>query len=121
MSVQTGDIKNNLRKLRSALNSVKYPQELDLDRLNKGLTSACLPILHYIFFDYNQVYAEYLAEKGYEFYGKNDLRFLEAIYRILITEFNVKPMLTKQQFFAIGFSEMKVRTKLMFCYIGFFI
>jgi len=36
------------------------------------------------------------------------LRFVEVVYKILVTEFNFKPLLTIQQFFSIGFAEVKV-------------
>ena len=104
----TGDLKNNLRKLKTELRFIKYNEEIPWQQINIGLTEPLLPILHYVFGDYSCEFTSYLGAKGYDFFCKSDLRFIEIVYKILISEFNSKPMLTKQQFFAVGFAEIKV-------------
>ena len=64
--------------------------------------------MHFMFIDYSEAIYKYLIEKNYELYSKNDLRFMECVYKILvrkkttnvfnsfffkIKEFNYKPFL----------------------------
>ena len=104
----TGDIKNNLRKLKSELKQIQYLEELDFEKMLVGVTTPYLLILHHVFAEYSCELSSYFASKGYDFYGKSDIRFIEVVYKILIQEFTVKPMLTKHQFFSIGYAEIKV-------------
>ena len=105
----TGDLKNNLRKLVSELKQVHFPQsELDLKGIAQGVPQAFLPALHHAFLDYSISLAEYFAAKEYDLYGKTDLRFLEAVYKVLRDEFRYKPQVTKEQFLTIGFAERKI-------------
>lgn len=105
----TGDLKNNLRKLVSELKQVHFPQnELDLKGIAQGVPQAFLPALHHAFLDYSISLAEYFAAKEYDLYGKTDLRFLEAVYKVLRDEFGYKPQVTKEQFLTIGFAERKI-------------
>ena len=105
----TGDLKNNLRKLVSELKQVDYPQsELDLKGIAQGIPKAFLPALHHVFLDYSILLAQHFASKEYELYGKTDLRFLEAVYKVLRDEFGYKPQVTKEQFLTIGFAERKI-------------
>ena len=106
--MSTGDIKNNLRKLKYELKQVGYIAEMDIENMNLGIPTSFLPILHYIVSDYSCELSSFFSYKGYDFCGKTDLRFIEVLYKLLIQEFNMKPMLTKQQFFAIGYAEMKI-------------
>ena len=112
----TGDLKNNLRKLKTELRKINYDKSVLWDQINVGLTEPLLPILHYLFADYSCELTSFIAYKGYEMFGKSDLRFIEVIYKILINEFSTKPMLTKHQFFTVGFTEIKVIfvTKIIF-------
>jgi hypothetical protein len=41
-------------------------------------------------------------------YAKSDFRFMESVYKLLITELNYKPAITIQQFFAVGYAEQKM-------------
>ena len=106
--MSTGDIKNNLRKLKYELKQVGYIAEMDIENMNLGIPTSFLPILHYIVSDYSCELSSFFSYKGYDSCGKTDLRFIEVLYKLLIQEFNMKPMLTKQQFFAIGYAEMKI-------------
>lgn len=105
----TGDLKNNLRKLVSELKQIHYPQsDLDIKGVAQGIPKALLPIVHHVFLDYSIVLAQYFASKEYELYGKTDLRFMEAVYKVLRDEFGYKPQLTREQFLTIGFAERKI-------------
>jgi hypothetical protein len=48
----------------------------------------------------------YLSQK-YSLSGKKDSAFLESVYSLMRSEFQYKPVLTRQQFFSKGFSERK--------------
>ena len=105
----TGDLKNNLRKLISELKRVNHPQaDLDIKGIAQGLPKASLPIVHHVFLEYSYSLAQLFAGKGYDLYGKTDLRFMEVVYKVLRDEFGYKPQLTKDQFLAIGFAERKI-------------
>lgn len=105
----TGDLKNNLRKLVSELKQIHYPQsELDIKGVAQGIPKAFLHIVHHVFLDYSIALAQYFASKEYELYGKTDLRFMEAVYKVLRDEFGHKPQLTREQFLTIGFAERKI-------------
>ena len=105
----TGDIKNNIRKLISELKQVSYDiHAIDYHALIHGIPSAFLPIIHHTLLDYSHDIASYLAKRSYQLYAKNDLRFVETVYKILLQEFSYKPSLTKEQFLALGFAERKI-------------
>ncbi|MCJ8730201.1 hypothetical protein PDJAM_G00181410 [Pangasius djambal] len=104
----TGDVKGSLRKLQASLRSVKYPRDVDYPGLAKGDPSCCLPIVSYAFTSFSTAVAEHLVELGIELTGKNDLSFMESVYKVLRDLFGYKPLLTKQQFLQFGFAERKV-------------
>ncbi|XP_021475043.1 centrosomal protein of 44 kDa [Oncorhynchus mykiss] len=105
--MSTGDLKGCLRKLDAQLRALKYPREVDYNGLAKGDPSAFLPIVSYAFISYSPHLAEHLVGFGVELTGKNDLRFIECIYKVLRDLFHYKPVLTKQQFLQFGFAERK--------------
>ena len=108
-TMTTGDLKNNLRKFVSELKQVQFPQsELDLKGIAQGVPKAFLPVVHHVFLDYSISLAQYFANKEYDLYGKTDLRFMEAVYKVLRDEFGYKPQITKEQFLTIGFAERKI-------------
>ncbi|KAI5625179.1 centrosomal protein of 44 kDa isoform X2 [Silurus asotus] len=90
----TGDVKGSLRKLQASLRSIKYPRDVDYQGLSKGDPSCCLPIMSYTFTSFSTAVAEHLVELGIELTGKNDLSFMESVY--------------KQQFLQSGFAERKI-------------
>ncbi|XP_031693705.1 centrosomal protein of 44 kDa-like isoform X1 [Oncorhynchus kisutch] len=105
--MSTGDLKGCLRKLDVKLRALKYPREVDYNGLAKGDPSAFLPIVSYAFISYSPHLAEHLVGFGVELTGKNDLRFIECIYKVLRDLFHYKPVLTKQQFLQFGYAERK--------------
>nr|XP_023990605.1 centrosomal protein of 44 kDa isoform X2 [Salvelinus alpinus] len=105
--MSSGDLKGCLRKLDSQLRALKYPREVDYNGLAKGDPSAFLPIVSYAFISYSPHLAEHLVVFGVELTGKNDLRFIDCIYKVLRDLFHYKPVLTKQQFLQFGYAERK--------------
>ncbi|XP_076845597.1 centrosomal protein of 44 kDa isoform X2 [Brachyhypopomus gauderio] len=104
----TGDLKGCLRKLQASLRSLKYPSEVDYQRLSKGDPVCCLPIVSYAFTCFSPALAELLVQSGIELTGKNDLSFTESVYKVLRDIFSYKPLLSKQQFLQFGFAERKI-------------
>ncbi|XP_014442534.1 centrosomal protein of 44 kDa isoform X1 [Tupaia chinensis] len=105
----TGDLKRSLRNLEQVLRSLNYPKEVDCVGLIKGDTAASLPIISYSLTSYSPYVTEFLMESNIELIAKNDLRFIDAVYKILRDQFNYKPILTKKQFIQCGFAEWKIQ------------
>ncbi|CAI9559418.1 unnamed protein product [Staurois parvus] len=106
----TGDIKGVLRKLEQRLRMINYPRDVDYSSLVKGDPSASLPIISYTFTGYSTHIAEILVSLDVELSAKSDLRFIDAVYKVLRDVFHYKPILTKQQFLQYAFSERKIQT-----------
>ncbi|XP_064004941.1 centrosomal protein of 44 kDa isoform X2 [Pogoniulus pusillus] len=77
--------------------------------LVKGDPAAFLPIISYSFTSFSTHIAELLVKCDVELTAKSDLRFIEAIYKLLRDQFQYKPILTKQQFLQFGFAERKMQ------------
>uniref|UniRef100_A0A8C8S4E8 Centrosomal protein of 44 kDa n=1 Tax=Pelusios castaneus TaxID=367368 RepID=A0A8C8S4E8_9SAUR len=105
----TGDLKGSLRKLEQGLRLLNYPRDVDYTGLVKGDPAAFLPIISYSFTSFSTYVAELLVESDIELMAKSDLRFIEAIYKLLRDLFQYKPVLTKQQFLQCGFAERKIQ------------
>ncbi|XP_070271583.1 centrosomal protein of 44 kDa isoform X5 [Myotis yumanensis] len=105
----TGDLKRSLRNLEQMLRSLNYPQEVDCAGLIKGDLAASLPIISYCLTSYSPYVAELLMESNVELIAKNDLRFIDTVYKLLRDQFNYKPILTKKQFLQCGFAEWKIQ------------
>ncbi|KAF1575137.1 Centrosomal protein of 44 kDa, partial [Eudyptes moseleyi] len=105
----TGDLKGSLRKLEQGLRLLNYPRDVDYTVLVKGDPAAFLPIISYSFTSFSTYIAELLVKCDVELTAKSDLRFIEAIYKLLRDQFQYKPILTKQQFLQFGFAERKMQ------------
>ncbi|XP_061055474.1 centrosomal protein of 44 kDa isoform X2 [Eubalaena glacialis] len=105
----TGDLKRSLRNLEQVLRSLNYPREVDCVGLVKGDTAASLPIISYSLTSYSPYVAELLVDSNVELIAKNDLRFIDTVYKLLRDQFNYKPILTKKQFLQCGFAEWKIQ------------
>ncbi|XP_047405442.1 centrosomal protein of 44 kDa isoform X2 [Sciurus carolinensis] len=105
----TGDLKRSLRNLEQVLRLLNYPEEVDCVGLIKGDTAACLPIISYSLTSYSPYVTELLMESNIELIAKNDLRFIDTVYKLLRDQFNYKPILTKKQFIQCGFAEWKIQ------------
>nr|XP_025961045.1 centrosomal protein of 44 kDa isoform X4 [Dromaius novaehollandiae] len=105
----TGDLKGSLRKIEQGLRLLNYPRDVDYTGLIKGDPAAFLPIISYSFTSFSTYIAELLVKCDVELTAKSDLRFIEAIYKLLRDLFQYKPILTKQQFLQFGFAERKMQ------------
>ncbi|KFU96845.1 PREDICTED: centrosomal protein of 44 kDa, partial [Pterocles gutturalis] len=105
----TGDLKGNLRKIEQGLRLLNYPKDVDYTVLVKGDPAAFLPIISYCFTSFSTYITELLVKWDVELTAKSDLRFIEAIYKLLRDQFQYKPVLTKQQFLQFGFAERKMQ------------
>ncbi|NXJ53792.1 CEP44 protein, partial [Spizaetus tyrannus] len=105
----TGDLKGSLRKIEQGLRLLNYPRDVDYTVLVKGDPAAFLPIISYCFTSFSTHIAELLVKCNVELAAKSDLRFIEAIYKLLRDQFQYKPILTKQQFLQFGFAERKMQ------------
>ncbi|XP_038610906.1 centrosomal protein of 44 kDa [Tachyglossus aculeatus] len=105
----TGDLKGSLRKVEHGLRLLNYPREVDYAGMVKGDPAAFLPIISYAFTSYSTCIADLLVASGVELIGKNDVRFLDAVYKLLRDQFQYKPVLTKHQFLQCGFAERKIQ------------
>ncbi|EGF83898.1 hypothetical protein BATDEDRAFT_85549 [Batrachochytrium dendrobatidis JAM81] len=104
----TGDLRNNLLKFQSELKLLKYSTSVDLFGASRGDPAVFLPIIHHILLNYSGILARYFAEQSFDLYGKKDARFMESVYSLLRDEFNYKPSISRDQFFAMGFAERKL-------------
>ncbi|KAM6205663.1 centrosomal protein of 44 kDa isoform 1-T1 [Sarcoramphus papa] len=105
----TGDLKGSIRKIEQGLRLLNYPRDVDYTVLVKGDPAAFLPIISYSFTSFSTYIAELLVKCDVELTAKSDLRFIEAIYKLLRDQFQYKPILTKQQFLQFGFAERKMQ------------
>ncbi|KAF7244120.1 Centrosomal protein of 44 kDa [Varanus komodoensis] len=105
----TGDLKGNLRKIEQGLRLLNYPKDVDYTGLAKGDPSVFLPIISYCFTSFSPHITELLVESGVELIAKNDLRFIDAVYKVLRDHFQYKPVVSKQQFLQYGFAERKMQ------------
>ncbi|XP_054239182.1 centrosomal protein of 44 kDa [Indicator indicator] len=105
----TGDLKGSLRKIEQGLRLINYPRDVDYTMLVKGDPATFLPIISYSFTSFSTHVAELLVKCDVELTAKTDLRFIEAIYKLLRDQFQYKPILTKQQFLQFGFAERKMQ------------
>lgn len=105
---KTGDLKNNVDKLRQELLQSKYAGPIDVRIWRNGNPSDLLPLIHFALLGYSANVRDSLVSKGYDLFAKTDIRFLEAAYKLLRQEFGYLPLLRVEQFFAEGFAERKV-------------
>lgn len=101
--LSTGDVQNYLRKLQTELRFIKF-RDVDyksfvdkfqfffvfilifffLNRLQTGNPCELLKIYHYIFLDYNPLFAKTLLDKcNCDFYGKTDSHFIDTMYKVI--------------------------------------
>ena len=105
---RTGDLGNNIDKLRHELQQSKYAGNIDVRAWRNGRPSDLLPLVHFALLGYSKHVQESLMAKGYDLFAKTDVRFLEAVYKLLRHEFGYQPQLRVEQFFAEGFIECKI-------------
>ncbi|CAF3619917.1 unnamed protein product [Rotaria socialis] len=107
--LSTGDLQNYLRKLQTELRLIKF-RDVDYKSLQAGNPCELLKIYHYVFLDFNPLFAKNLLDKcNCDFYGKTDSHFIDTMYKALRDHFSYKPPVTKEQFFITGFAERKLQ------------
>ncbi|XP_037545946.1 centrosomal protein of 44 kDa [Nematolebias whitei] len=106
--LSAGDVQSYLRTLESLLRGIKYPGHVDYNGLCKGDPSAFLPIMSFTLTSFSAPFAEQLMAAGLELSSKTDLRFTDTVYKVLRDMFQYKPILSKQQFLHLGFSQRKI-------------
>ncbi|XP_041126025.1 centrosomal protein of 44 kDa [Polyodon spathula] len=104
----TGDLKGCLRKLHQQLRSLNYDKDVDYAGLARGDPASFLPIVSHAFISYSSYLADYLVGCRVELAGKNDIRFVETVYKVLRDQFHYKPVLSKQQILQCGYAERKI-------------
>lgn len=111
----SGDIQNHAEKLKALLRKVDYPERLTFDQIHDQNPTVFLKILHFVLIDYSPDFYKGsstltlgLLEKNYELYSKNDLRFVEQVFKLCTKELNYKPALVISQFLSETFLEHKV-------------
>lgn len=63
MSYQTGDLKNNVQKLKRLIERIKFPGVLDYDRITAGSPTQLLAVLHFVLLDFSPLIAREIADK----------------------------------------------------------
>ncbi|CAF4757070.1 unnamed protein product [Rotaria sp. Silwood1] len=107
--LSTGDVQNYLRKLQTELRFIKF-RDVDYKSLQTGNPCELLKIYHYVFLDFNPLFAKTLLDRcNCDFYGKTDSHFIDTMYKALRDHFSYKPPVTKEQFFITGFAERKLQ------------
>eukprot|EP00930_Biecheleria_cincta_P082508 TRINITY_DN7222_c0_g1_i1.p1 TRINITY_DN7222_c0_g1~~TRINITY_DN7222_c0_g1_i1.p1 ORF type:complete len:541 (-),score=90.95 TRINITY_DN7222_c0_g1_i1:163-1746(-) len=107
-----GDLEANAEHLRGKLRKMRFPmQTLDWDGLRSGQPTTFLPILHYVMLEFSAAFASFLSDSGYELRSKSDLRFVEALFKLLRDLLSYSPVLSVRNFFSPGFAERKI----LFC------
>ncbi|KAJ0408597.1 hypothetical protein P43SY_008944 [Pythium insidiosum] len=106
----TGDLKNNVERLRKLLKAARYPHihAVISDATAAPTVAELLRVLHFALLDFSRPIARELVEKGYDLYGKTDARFVEQTFRVLREEFHYFPSLTTTQFLSTNYLERKV-------------
>ena len=106
--MSTGDLKNNVEKVRTLLRSIHYNGVFDVEGIINGKPEVFLPLLNYCILQFSKPLAKYFIQKGYIFHNISDTKFIETIYRLLLNEFGYNPSLSVVYFLSNGFSERKL-------------
>lgn len=126
MAVSRGDIRNNYEKLKQELKQVQYTavNQLEIatttdpndkgsvvsqqDLLMKGIPLAFLPLIHHCLLEYSPLVADFTRASGFDLFAKNDFRFIESAFKLLVNTFGYRPTISVHQFFQDGFAEQKI-------------
>jgi centrosomal protein CEP44 len=74
----------------------------------QGQPFVFLPFVHHALLGFSTEVATFVTEHGFDLYAKTDYRFMESVFKLLVTQFDYKAALNIQQFFQTGFSEQKM-------------
>ena len=111
----TGDLKNNVSKLKHWIRKLKYPHnDLDFKSLVlQGHPQVLLSVLHYALLDYSIEVATEVCKIDSLLSSANDKRFMEGVYRIMNNppyNYNRIPISVTQFLSLNAFIERKVIT-----------
>ncbi|KAM3131026.1 hypothetical protein pb186bvf_016838 [Paramecium bursaria] len=102
------DIQNQSERLKQLLRKVEYTEKLNFEQLQQSNPTSFLRIMHFILIDYSNEFYKSIIQNGYELYSKNDLRFVEQVYKYLNKELNYKPSINICQFLSEQYLEHKI-------------
>ena len=68
----TGDINNNIEKLKKELRLLRYPVEADLKSIIEGQPFAFLPLINFALLQYSEEVANFLKKNDYILQQKTD-------------------------------------------------
>ena len=111
MNNQNQSINDLALQLIKKLKTINYPTKVLIKMLLCGNADIFLPIIHYTFFNYSEYVKNFLIENKFEIYAKNDIDFIEMVFKILNNLFDYKPTFSSNQFFKNGYSYEKI----LFC------
>lgn len=66
------------------------------DLVVQGHPFVFLPFVHHALLGFSSDVAAFVTENGFDLYAKSDYRFMESVYKLLITHFNYKAALNIQ-------------------------
>ena len=105
-----GDVGDSYERMRRILSKMRYRGNVDATRACAGAAEELLPLLHHAMLVYSGDIARLIASSGYDLLGKNDLRFVETVWRAVGDIFDYRPAVSAKQFLARGFAERKLDT-----------
>ncbi|KAJ1486863.1 Centrosomal CEP44 domain-containing protein [Baffinella frigidus] len=79
----TGDLQNNIDRLRAELQQAKYPGPIEARAWRRGNAADLLPLVHFALLGYSKLVHDMILAQGYDLFAKTDMRFLEAVYKVL--------------------------------------
>jgi hypothetical protein len=62
----------------------------------QGLPPPYLPFIHFALLKFSADVAAFVTDNGFDLCAKTDQRFMESVFKLLITQFGYKPQLTIQ-------------------------
>ena len=81
---------------------------LDQKEALEGKPCFFLPIIHHALLVFSKHVAKFTSDNGFDLFAKNDYRFMEGVYKLLMMHFNYRPYVNINQFFSAGFAERKL-------------
>lgn len=55
-----------------------------MDTFSEGLPPVFLPIIHHSLLEFSPQVAAFISENGFDLFAKNDYRFMESAYKLLL-------------------------------------
>ncbi|CAD8084549.1 unnamed protein product [Paramecium sonneborni] len=104
----SNDLQNSYENLKKIMKKADYKEQFSFEYVNNNNPTFFLRILHYILNEYNSSFYKSLVDKGYERYSKNELRFIEQVFKMLQLEFNYKSQINIAQFLSEQYLEHKL-------------